>query len=183
MLIFFFLFFYFLWTQTEIYNIKIQPVPDEVPSSAVTGFNLSEKLQHIYTTNKLFWLHLLQVEKYQKDLLPDPKPLKEKMLTVNKKLSDHFHCINDTLKCKLTPEPALPTVQPAKHTTDYQKKIYGWGVLYRLTEWSNKVLKVLNEQKQTELPKTQMKKKQKNKKLRYLILKIARPKTVFLNVF
>lgn len=134
-------------TQTEIYNIKNQPVPDGVPKSTVTGFNFPEKLRDIYATNKLFELHLSQVEKYQPELLPEPQSLLDKMSNVKKILSNHFHCIKDTLKCKLTPEPTLPTVQPANHRTDYQKKIYGWGVIYRLTEWSKEVLRVLNEKK------------------------------------
>uniref|UniRef100_A0A3Q3A5B3 Ciliary neurotrophic factor n=1 Tax=Kryptolebias marmoratus TaxID=37003 RepID=A0A3Q3A5B3_KRYMA len=125
------------------------PVPDEVPSSTVIGSTISEKLQDIYTKNELFRLHLLKVKTYQKELLDKPDHLLHLLSNITIRLDHHLATIKKVLRCT-DPHRPFPTSPPAlkpEHKNDYQKKMYGWGVLVRLDEWSKEVLKVLKRKK------------------------------------
>uniref|UniRef100_A0A1A8NPE6 Ciliary neurotrophic factor n=1 Tax=Nothobranchius rachovii TaxID=451742 RepID=A0A1A8NPE6_9TELE len=128
------------------HRINNVDIPDEAPTSTVTGSSLLEKLEDIYTKNRLFRLHILQVKKYQ---YPHPNPLSDGLKEIARTLSHHLHVLENTLGCldlrtHPTTSPSLPDMD---HHGDYSKKVYGWGVIVRLIEWLDEVKIVLAPRK------------------------------------
>uniref|UniRef100_A0A1A8CPZ2 Ciliary neurotrophic factor n=1 Tax=Nothobranchius kadleci TaxID=1051664 RepID=A0A1A8CPZ2_NOTKA len=131
------------------HRINNVDIPDEAPTATVTGSSLLEKLEDVYTKNRLFGSHILQVEKYQKELLPDPKPLSDGLKEIARKLSRHLHVLENALGCldPMTRPSTSPSLPDMDHHGDYSKKVYGWGVIVRLIEWLDEVKIVLTPRK------------------------------------
>ncbi|KAL7391750.1 hypothetical protein ABVT39_014065 [Epinephelus coioides] len=100
---------------------------DDVPTSTVSGTNISEKLQDIYIKNVIFHSHISKVQGYQGS---DVTSLSQ----VKGSLRRH----SDTVKAILIHINSLPTTaappQPSP-SHDYAKKQYGRAVLVSLRDW------------------------------------------------
>ncbi|MEQ2185769.1 hypothetical protein GOODEAATRI_021643 [Goodea atripinnis] len=123
-------------------------VPDEVPSAAVTGFNITEKLQDIYTKDELFQLHLSQVEIYVKELLPDPQPVLDHLSVPKARLVHIFNIVKYLIKHMdpLMPLPTSTAPLQLSHNYNYAKKVYVWNVIVRLRDWGQEV-QLMKEEK------------------------------------
>ncbi|XP_056232955.1 uncharacterized protein LOC130169923 [Seriola aureovittata] len=127
---------------------KGESIPADVPNSAISGVNISEKLQDIITKNVLFYLHILKVEGYQETVWGNPESIAGPLSRVKGGLFNHLTKIK-TILINISPEIPLPTPAPLQlsHSHDYAKKEYGCGVIVSLSEWLKAVLQVLEETK------------------------------------
>lgn len=137
----------FFFLQIHFHGTKNGSVPGYVPDSTIPGISIYEKLQNIYNKNVLFLLHIEKVEEYQNTHWG--KQLRAPLLQVKERLLYHLGTIKSILT-NTNPDLSLPpTPGPLQLPldNDFKKKVYGWGVIFRLKEWVQEVLLVLEEMK------------------------------------
>lgn len=94
----------------------------------------------------LFYLHILKVEEYQKELLVDPKSVD--LSRVKGGLPNLLARIKNILEHIDAEILATPAPLQLSHNNLYEKKEYGFGVIAKLKDWLTQVLQVLEEAKE-----------------------------------
>lgn len=129
--------------QIKSEGVTGDPVPDDEPISTVTGANVSEKLQDIYTNNQRFQMHVEQMTKYELDV----KNVAAELEHVKDRLSHNLVNIKQILDCLKTAVPPAAAPLQKERSDWYDQKVYGWSVLVALRDWAAQVKQVLVEVK------------------------------------
>uniref|UniRef100_A0A672YHR1 Ciliary neurotrophic factor n=1 Tax=Sphaeramia orbicularis TaxID=375764 RepID=A0A672YHR1_9TELE len=125
----------------------IQLPSNEVPPSTVSGTSISEKLQDIYTKNMLFQMHMSKVKEDQDTVwgVQSDSTFWSLLTSVTDRLGHFLGKMERVLEAQ-DPKVPLPTSPPplqVSHSNNYDNKVYGWAVIFRLEKWIGEVQKVL----------------------------------------
>ncbi|KAL4609682.1 hypothetical protein GN956_G23960 [Arapaima gigas] len=137
----------YISSQGDFYESFCQMPIDNIPDTTITGQTPSEKLQSIYTTLKVFYLHLAAVEDQQIYLQEPSNPLLDKLRMVKAHTYNMAENMKPILQCLQPNEPIsepswAPTQAPARNV--FQQKVYGCVVL---TQYKEFLLQVVPELK------------------------------------
>ncbi|KAM3611429.1 uncharacterized protein V6R79_018425 [Siganus canaliculatus] len=114
-------------------------VPKDVPSSTISKAPRSEKQQEMYFKAREFYLHILKVEEYQKEVWGNPDSVQKPLSLVKGNLENLIATIKNLIGEEDSPLPT-PASPQLSHKHDYQKKVYGWGVIASLKDLITEML-------------------------------------------